>query len=179
MAIQQNLTCPMPTNLNPLSPNGFQFSITKLPEVSYFCQEVNLPDITIGVAEQATPFSDAKIPGDKLQYGELQLQFLIDEDMANYVAIYNWLSALGFPKDKSQYVTWLEEHDMMNSSELQKGYSDGVLAILNNSNAPSKAVRFIDMFPTSLNSITFQSTSTDVAYLIGNATFAYSYYEFE
>ena len=172
------LTCPMPTNINPLSPNGFQFSITKVPEVSFFCQEVNLPDITLPEAIQATPFSDAKIPGDKLTYGELTVQFIIDEDMKNYKAIHDWITALGFPKDKGQYRQWLNDHDMLNDSELQKGYSDGVLAILNNNNAPSRAIRFVDMFPTNIQALNFISTSTDVQYLIGTASFAYTYYEF-
>lgn len=174
----QTLSCPMPTNINPLSPNGFQFSITKLPEVSYFCQEVNLPEVTLPETYQATPFSDAKIPGDKLQYGDLTIQFIIDEDMNNYMAIHNWITALGFPRDKGQYKKWLDDHDMLNDSELQKGYSDGILAILNNNNAPSRAISFVDMFPTSLGALNFLSTSTDVQYLIGTATFSYSYYEF-
>lgn len=174
----QTLSCPMPTNINPLSPNGFQFSITKLPEVSFFCQEVNLPDVSLPEASQGTPFSDAKIPGDKLQYGELTVQFIIDEEMANYVAVHNWITALGFPKDKGQYRTWLEEHDMLSDSELQRGYSDAVLAILNNNNAPSRSIRFVDLFPTNIGALNFLSTSTDVQYLIGVATFSYTYYEF-
>lgn len=178
MAILQNLTCPMPTNINPLSPNGFQFSITKLPEVTYFCQEVNLPDITLGIAEQPTPFSDAKIPGDKLQYGDLLVQFIIDEDMGNYLAVHNWINGLGFPKNKTQYSNWLEQHDMLNTSELQKGYSDGILTILNSNNTPSKSIKFIDLFPTNLSALNFLSTSNDVQYLIGAASFSYTYYEF-
>jgi hypothetical protein len=179
MAIQQNLTCPMPTNINPLSPNGFQFSINKIPEVSYFCQEVNLPEINLGVADQATPFSDAKIPGEKLVYGDLQLQFLIDEDMGNYLAIHNWLAGLGFPKNKEQYVQWMEDHKLFNEKGLMLNYSDATLSILNNSNTVAKSIRFVDVFPTSLSSLTFVSTATDVAYLIGSASFSYTYYEFD
>lgn len=178
MAAYENLSCPIPNNINPLSPNGFQFSITKLPEVTYFCQEVNLPEIQLGIADQVTPFSDAKIPGEKLVFGELQIQFLIDEQMANYIAIFNWINGLGFPKDKSQYRNWMEEHQLFTESTLQQNYSDATLAILNSNNNPSKTVRFIDIFPTSINSLIFNSTSTDVQYLIGNASFSYTYYEF-
>jgi hypothetical protein len=178
MAIQSNLTCPMPTNINPLSPNGFQFSINKIPEVSYFCQEVNLPDIILGIADQASPFSDIKIPGEKLTYGELNIQFLIDAEMANYISIHNWLNGLGFPKDKRQYTQWMEDHKLFSESELQQNYSDATLSILNSNNNPFKTLRFVDVFPTSLSSLVFQSTSADVSYLIGNASFAYTYYEF-
>jgi hypothetical protein len=175
------LTCPMPTNINPLSPNGFQFSITKLPQVSYFCQEVNLPDISLGEPIQATPYVDAYIPGDKLEFAPLLVQFIIDEEMKNYTAIYNWLVGLGFPENKRQYSDWLENNDVSNSqtAEVFKGYSDAVLGILGSNNTIVKSVRFIDMFPTNLSSITFVSTSTDVQYLVGQATFRYSYFKFE
>jgi hypothetical protein len=172
------LTCPMPTNINPLSPNGFQFSVIKLPEVTYFCQEVNLPDISLGVVDQGSPFSDIKLPGEKLQYGELLVQFIIDEDMSNYLAVHNWINALGFPKDNKQYRDWLEQHDMLNTSELQKGYSDGVLTILNSNNIPARSIKFVDLFPTNLSALNFMSTSTDVQYLVGSASFSYTYYEF-
>ena len=51
------ITCPFPDNITPLSPNGFMFNITKLPNLSFFCQQVNIPGITLGAPEQATPFS--------------------------------------------------------------------------------------------------------------------------
>jgi len=45
------LSCPIPSNINPLSPNGFLFNILKLPNLSFFCQSVNLPGITLGAPE--------------------------------------------------------------------------------------------------------------------------------
>lgn len=175
----KTLSCPIPANLSPLSPNGFQFGINKLPEVSFFCQEVNLPNMTLPPTSQGTPLSDSKMPGDKLEFEELTIQFLIDEDMGNYLAIHNWLAALGFPKSHTQYTNWLKEHSTINTSELYSSYSDGSLIILNSNNKPNKTIKFIDLFPTNLASIQFQSTVSEITYLIGTATFSYTYYEFE
>lgn len=172
------LTCPIPSNINPLSPNGYKFTITKIPEVEFFCQEVNLPEISLGSLEQATPFSDAYIPGDKLTYGELTVQFLVDEEMINYTAIYNWIVALGFPKNYEQYTKYVNASALASASELSKNYSDALLQILNNSNNPIKTIQFRDIFPTSLGSLSFLSTSQDVQYLVGNASFRFTYYEF-
>lgn len=172
------LTCPLPSNINPLSPNGFMFNITKLPEVNFFCQSVNLPGISIGYPDQGTPFSMQPIPGETLTYDPLQLQFIIDEDMTNYLSIHNWLTALGFPQNYDQYTSFINGDNRNIISELARNFSDGTLTILNNSNNPIKSIKFVDVFPIALDSITFMSTSQDVQYLVGNVSFKYGYYEF-
>jgi hypothetical protein len=171
------LSCPIPSNINPLSPNGFLFNILKLPNLSFFCQSVNLPGITLGAPEFGNPFNVAPIPGETLTYDQLSVQFLVDEQMANYQSIYNWIVALGFPESYQQYVTFVS-NDTNNYSELAKNYSDGTLQILGADNLTVKIVQFYDMFPVSLDSLQFAGTNNDVQYLIGNATFRYGYYKF-
>ena len=90
-------TCLYPNNLNPLSPNGFSFSVTKLPDVAFFCQRVQIPSVTLASVDQFNPFVNRPIPGEIMTFSELSLSFLVDEDMANYKAIFNWMVALGFP----------------------------------------------------------------------------------
>lgn len=172
------LSCPVPDNVSPLSPNGFMFNIQKLPSVSFFAQQVNLPGITIGQPEFGNPFGIAPIPGDTLTYDTLQVQFLVDESMSNYRAIYNWVVALGFPENYDQYVNFLNASDALTTSELAKNYSDATLTILGGSNNAVQTVQFHDLFPVSIDSLTFQSTNQDVQYLVGNATFRYAYYKF-
>ena len=171
------LSCPVPDNITPLSPNGFQFNINKLPELDFFCQQVNLPGITLGNVEQMNPFVNNHIPGEILSYDQLQIQFLVDNQMKNYKAVYNWLVALGFPNNYDQYKA-LIAGDKNNYSELAKNYSDGTLSILTGTNTVTQQVQFIDLFPLSLESMMFQSTNTDVQYLVGSATFRYTYYKF-
>jgi hypothetical protein len=140
------ITCPVPTNINPLSPNGFLFNIQKLPKISFFCQSVNLPGITLGAPEFGNPFNIAPIPGETLTYDQLTVQFLVDENMENYQSIYNWIVALGFPESYDQYITFTG-NDTANYSELAKNYSDATLQILTANNATAKTVQFIDLFP--------------------------------
>ena len=40
------------TNRNFLAPTGFQFIVTRAPKVTYFGSRVNIPGMTLGVAEQ-------------------------------------------------------------------------------------------------------------------------------
>ena len=171
------LSCPIPSNLNPLQSNGFMFAINKLPSVSFFCQEANLPGLTLPPAEVSSVFIDYPIPGEKLVFDDLQITFLIDENMENFMAIYNWMVGLGFPKLHEQYKQFVNSNDI-NPNELVAGYSDGVLQILNSSNNPIRTATFRDLFPTSLQSLQLQSTTNDTTYLAGNATFKYTLYEF-
>lgn len=174
---RNTISCPFPSDITPMSPNGFTFSISKLPNLTFFCQQVNLPSITIGSPEQNTPFSVTPIPGEMATFDQLQVQFLIDSDMANYKAIHNWLIALSFPENYSQYSNFIGNEE--NSySELSKNYSDATLSILKGNNTISTNIQFVDVFPISLEGLTFQSTNQDLQYLIGNATFRYTYYKF-
>ena len=63
--------CPIPNNINPLSPTGFRLSITKIPEVTYFCQEANVPEIGLESIDVGTPFSVSALPGEMLRFGEI------------------------------------------------------------------------------------------------------------
>ena len=172
------LSCPVPSNITPLSPNGFLFSIQRLPSLNFFCQQANLPGITIGEPEFANPFSKQPIPGETLTYDTMSVQFLVDSNMENYKAIYNWIVALGFPNDYEQYVSFINEDERGVISELAKNYSDAVLQILAGNNQPIATVQFIDLFPVAIESLVFAGTNQDVQYLVGNATFRYAYYKF-
>ena len=171
------MTISIPAGLNPLSPNGFNFSVSKVPNVTFFCQQATIPGIMLGDPTFSTPFSTQPLPGDTLSYDPLTIQFLIDEEMLNYNVIYNWIVALGFPESYTQYTTLLA-NDQTQYDELAKNYSDGVLQILDSNNNPVRSVTFYDMFPTSLETLTFASTNDGVNYLTGTATFKFGHYRF-
>lgn len=174
----RTITCPLPENLNPLSPNGFQFSISKLPDLTFFAQQVSIPGLTFGDPMQANPFASVAIPGDHITYDTLEVQYIIDSELKNYKAIHNWLIALGFPQDYKQYTSFVNLQEQNLYSELAKNYSDATLQILTPLNGVAANIQFVDLFPMSLDTIMFQSTNQDVQYLIGHATFRYSYYKF-
>jgi hypothetical protein len=171
------MTISIPAGLNPLSPNGFNFSISKVPNVTFFCQQASLPGITLGDPTFSTPFSTQPLPGDTLSYDPLTIQFLIDEQMLNYNIVYNWIVALGFPESYSQYTTLLG-NDTVQYGELAKNYSDATLQILDSNNNPIRSVTFYDVFPTTLETLTFASTNEGVNYMIGSATFKFGLYKF-
>ena len=171
------LSCPFPSNVNPLSSNGFRFGIQRAPELEFFCQSVAIPGLTLNQHNLATPLSNIAIPGATLDFTPLDIEFMVDAEMKNYLSIWNWMIGLGFPENHQQYTDFLGT-DPVGNTELSKNLSDGTLSILNNSFVPIQTIQFVGMFPVSLNSLTMASTATDVNYLIGQASFQYSYYRF-
>ena len=68
-------------NRNFLAPTGFKFQLNRTPKVTYFGNAVNIPSIDLGVAEQPTYLRDIPLPGDKLQFADFRLRFLVDEGL--------------------------------------------------------------------------------------------------
>lgn len=175
----QTLTCPIPSDINPLQSNGFMFDIVKLPELKFFCQEVTLPELGAPAANFDTPMVNVPLPGEKLSFGELSVTFLIDQNMENYIALHNWMVGLGFPENHEQYRNFISSRtDAVNPNEALAGYSDAVLQILSSTNTPTRTIQFVDLFPTGLQQVTLQSTTQDTTYLAATASFGYTYYKF-
>jgi len=175
----RTLSCPVPSNINPLQNNGFLFSVLKLPDMQYFCQETSLPSMTLPPAVVHSPFSNVYIPGDKIQYEPLTIIFMINETMSNYFAIANWIIGMGFPESRKQYSDFIDSQEDASGmvSELSKGYSDGILSILDNNKNPISAIQFVDLYPTTINSLQMKTVNSDTVYLMGQATFLYNYYK--
>ena len=184
----------LPTTYDYLRPNAFRFVVKDLPHVSYTCQSANLPALQIGFAVQPTPFVDLPILGDKLNYGEFVIRFLISEDMSNYLELYYWLVAIGFPKNHSQYTEFISKRQnrfpflvtktdplgRVNSKQTDRlAYSDATLTILDSTNNPKTNIIFYDIFPTSVEALDFDLTSSVVPYFVGIASFKYKYFEIE
>ena len=185
-----------PDKLDYASPIQFRFTCAKLPTVEFFCQTANIPGITLGTADVETPLKSIPFPGDKLTYGDLNVSFLVDENLNNYKELHDWLTGLGFPQSHSQFSSLLATgHDRFPSSKvgtasvssdvgrttapLDEGasYSDATLTVLNSKNIAKTEIRFHNVYPTQLGGLSYDIKASDVDYLQVNATFAYMFYE--
>lgn len=161
-----------PANINFLSPLGFRFKLNRAPNLNFFVTDVTLPQISLGFVELPTPFKILEIAGNKLDYGDFQLTFRLDEDFASYFEIYNWLTEIGFPESFDQYAK------LKNAPPGSKNtlYSDATLTILTSDMVPNIEVKFLDLFPTTISDINFTATETDVNYITVTVTFKYRIY---
>jgi hypothetical protein len=166
-------------NRNFLSPTGFKFTLTRFPKVSFFCNEANIPEMTLGIVNQSTYLKDIDIPGDKIVFGDLNLRFLVDESLENYNTIQNWIRGLGYPEKLSQFADLNNAEAYGGANYVQKGlniYSDATLQVLSSSQVPNFQVQFKDLFPYSLATLTFDATQTDIQYFTADVSFKYTIY---
>ena len=166
------------SNRNFLSPVGFKFSLKRAPGVAYFCNQANIPSLDLGIAEQPTWLKNIDVPGDKIQFGDLTLRFLVDEDLVNYMELQRWIRGLGYPEDMDEFRK-LECENVMPSNFGNAGdqiYSDGTLQILSSNLVPAFQVVFTDLFPYTLSTVMFDATDTDIEYFTADVSFKYTIY---
>ena len=168
-----------PENRNFLSPTGFKFTLKRTPKVAFFCNQANIPDLNLGVAMQPTYLKDLDVPGDKIVFGDLSLRFLVDENLENYMELQNWIRGLGYPESLSEIYNFQQTGYITPKIEAQRQlglYSDGTLQVLSSSSIPNFQVVFKDLFPYSLQTLSFDATNTDIQYFTADVSFKYTIY---
>ena len=166
MSALQNL----PSNISYLSPIGFRFILSNFPEVTYFCQAANIPGVSISGIEFPTPLKNIQFSGDEVAFEELTIRFVVDENLKNWLSIYDWIIGMGIPDKESaeKYKKLKDENKLV---------ADGTLAVLTSNMNVQMEVRFQNMFPLSLSGISFDSSAADVDYVVSDVTFQYDIYE--
>ena len=169
-------------NRNYMSPLGFKLILTKTPKVDFLCQSANIPQISMGTAVQPSYLKDIPVPGDKVLYDDLNVRFLVDEKMENYLAIHKWITGLGYPESIGQY-RQLKTDDKRTDRRVNDSadplyfqYSDATLQVLNSNYKPSVLINFKDAFPVSLSTLDFDVTTRDYNYFTAEVTFKYTIY---
>ena len=181
-----------PTKLDYASPTQFKFSINQLPKVEFFTVSANIPDLTLADVVIPTPFKPIPVLGQNLTYGNLSITFIVDEFLENYRELHEWLTGIGFPKDRKQFsefrsntanrgtasATPVQDVGKVGKSVSDSAmFSDATLTVLSNKNNPIVEVRFANMYPVSLGALEFSQQASDVEYMTVQADFTYQLYE--
>tara|TARA_R100001015_G_C4509327_1_gene81479 strand:- start:55 stop:600 length:546 start_codon:yes stop_codon:yes gene_type:complete len=155
-----------PETDNPMMNTSFRFIMTKVPKMTYFCQRVNLPSLSLVEVEQPTRFG-AKLykAGDGYNYEDLSVEFIVDENMENWLEIYNWLRSCANMNDTTEF------------EPIEKHMSQAELVILNSAYKGIQSVSFENLIPTSIGAIQFDSSTNETEPVIASATFRFSSYE--
>ena len=94
----------LPDNLSYLAPTQFELLVKKLPNTKYFSTGVNVPSVAVAEIQQPTNLGlNVKIPGDKLNLGEITVTFIVDENMENWTELYTWMSQLTSSTDPEKF----------------------------------------------------------------------------
>ena len=169
-------------NRNYLSSTGFKFVLNRAPKTAFLTNKANIPGITLGVAEHSQYLTNPiPVPGDTMQFGDFDLEFLIDEDLTNYMEIQNWMRGLGFPETLQQiYDFQNDEQSYYNPNGTRNNdmnlYSDGTLFILNSNDIPMFNIVYRRMFPYRLTTLEYDATNTSEEYFTATVSFKYMMY---
>ena len=156
---------------NYLSPSNFTISIQRIPNIEFFVQSMTLPSLQATPTERETPLTTMFEINDKLQYSDLELSFILDENMNNYKEILEWLEGISGSRTP----------DATKALSLSKyGFKSNIIATITNSHKnPNVKFTFRDCFPTSLGSVELNVNTQDVAYATCSVTMRYDIFTME
>ena len=148
---------------NFLNPSSFVLTLDSqtYSGAEFTIQTMMLPDVTTSAAPLAFKQINVGMVADKIEFGSFEMSYLIDEDLFNYKEIFDWLKA-----------------NVETNHTATNHVRDLTLTVMNSANNVTKQIKFVDAYPTSLSSIPFDITTTDVEYLTAVVSFSYSYFEF-
>lgn len=139
-----------------------------MPNVEFFVQRTVIPNISSNPVIQQTPFNTLTQTSDHLQYGNLDISFIIDENMTNYIEVFNWITAITFPQGFDQFKK-IKNSDMGVSSDI-------TITILNSHKNGNIRVNFYGCVPISLTEITLDTTQSDLNYPEATVSFSYDWF---
>ena len=119
----------------------------------------------------ATPLRTMYQPQDQLNYDDLTIQFIVDEQMNNYKEVLRWMEGLGAPESTKQYA----DYDKGNATLA----SDISVVITNSHKNPNIKFTFKEAFPVTLGGIELNVNTQDIAYATCDVTMRYESFIFE
>jgi hypothetical protein len=161
-----------PSNKNFLSPLNFTFVLKRSPYLNFFVQKINLPQVQLDFIDTPSPQLYIPTSASHVTFGNLDITFKVDEYLQNYMEVFNWLMAIGYPLSQTGYAA-LKGNQASTGESL---VSDISVIISDGLKNPNYEVVFTNAFPLSLGEIEFQSTDTDIEYVTAVASFRYAYY---
>ena len=171
-------------NKSILNKNNFRLLIEKVPTVEYYVQSVNIPSLSFVEVSVPTRIGvNAFFPGDKVEFGNLSVSFIVDEDVSNYKEIYDWMDSI-IPISDSVDFSTLTGTERTNLGQLAdinddlQQYSQITLVTNTNKNIPNRYFKFYDAFPISLSGIDLQSGS-DAEPAICTVEFRFTHFDIE
>lgn len=167
-----------PENTNLLQPTKFLLTFDRIPDVTYFCQEANIPGVSLPAIVVPSPGMDYHLAGNKLSFSLFNIKFLVDEKVESWKNIFEWLYSIASPHGT-------EERDVLTRLQTQyqfdtfKNYSDATLTVLSNLNNPILRVKLVGLFPISLSDINFDTTLSADNIITADATFSVKYIDLD
>jgi hypothetical protein len=156
------------TNKNYLQPTGFRVIISRqdYPNLEYFAQGVSHPGSTVSPLELGTPrITSIPLAGDKITYGSLSMDIILDESMVSYKEMQGWLEDT------------INLNQSSNTDASFSPYRDIAVSILTSHNNSNVQIHYKDCIPTNISAIQLTANTSTVQFLTFNVEFRFSSFE--
>jgi len=160
-----------PINTNPLQPTKFLLTFSRIPDVQYFCQQVNVPGVELDELVRQTPFLDMYSPGTKLKYDPFDIDFIVDENLMSWKNLYNWFISIADPDGWERRGGTLEVQQ-------QEHFSDATLTILSALNNPVLRIQYRNIYPLTMSDLEFNTQLSADSIMTCKASFRYQTYNY-
>ncbi len=171
--------------------NQFKIFFPIFPTTEWFVVRANIPSVQLGQGDQFTPFVQIAVVGDHITYGDFSVTFIVDENLKNYMEMYNWVKNIGFPfshdqfntlprpdyQDKSGGQNYDADSDTYSKANDRDLYTDIVLQIMTSKNNLVAQCEIYEAFPTTIGAIEYSQQETDMTYATCEVGFAYSWFD--
>ena len=157
-------------NPNYLQPTAFKVIINRkrFTNLEFFANTVSHPTVTLAATTASFRRADTYQPGDKLNFDELSIDALMDENMFVYNEVFDWISGLVEENQKPQ--------NLRAGRDDTATYDISVL-VLNSNNNITRTILYKNAFPTTLGTINF-TTNAGLEPITCPITFRYDTFEF-
>lgn len=172
-------------NLFPASPTNHVMHFSRMPNLSYVIQQVNLPGISAEPSIVKAGGMTMHHPATSLAYEDLTVHFLVDEEFSTHRELHRWLFGVTGGPDRSRLVQeFIDDQTRFTFPELSKAETLGRLAastagltIVNGAKIPILRFLFYNVVLTQVGPVEFSTTTTDTTVpLTSTATFKYDWY---
>lgn len=170
------ISCPDPAVTNPLQSTGFNLTIVKFPELSFWCKNVTIPSNTLSEATQETPFAPIYHPGTRPEFSTLNITFTVDAHMDNYTALVDWLTMIGSAESSEDVNLWKQKYPQVfvgRDVDHPDLTSDGTLIVYGAGQLPVRAITMRSLFPTNVEGFEVTEETTETTYITATASFRY------
>ena len=123
----------------------------------------------MGVSIQSNPTAmDIKRPGTRHDFGDLIVSFVVDEEIKNWLEIYNWIRDLS-----------TDTYSVGDILKEKQKTSTAMMYVMSSAYKPIIKVTFYDVFPVTLSGLDFDSTLPDIQATPASASFNFTRYEIQ
>ena len=123
-------------NFNNASPSQWLAFIPGMNDLTFKLQNFVIPGVSVNPITLPNHSNKiAKVPGDRLQYEDLELRFIVDSTYCNHRAVLNWLKCTTDHYDVSEY-------PILRDINVQLLDNNGV--------TQNVVINFTDCFPTNV-----------------------------